>query len=276
MVRSVFAPFRTAFRAVDPLQGVCSVLLDVAFLFAYGFVTKPVSDKIVEHAVIIGDILSRASKELMQTRDASPGLLELLFTNQEARPFVLKLVVLLVLLLAVVYAVYWFFQGTNWKLARDAARGEGEYLGYMGYFARVNVPWFLFFGFISLLQVGVSLYGVVVERVLQSSLGAFWPMVLDVVFLVVFFAACVSYALPVRGAGWSRVKESFRVVFYWRGLAVLAALFAAFWLINWLLVWAGTRGFAFQAVLGVVVLLPVVYVSRLVIVAMVKGVEGSA
>jgi len=270
-VRRLLAPFSRAFRSVDAVSLIFSVLVDFAFLFAYGFVTAPVRDKIVEHAVIVGEILSRASKEMLQTRQASPGLLELLVTNQEARPFLLKLLVLLVLLLGVIYLVYCFFQGTNWKLAVDAVDGKRSYREYLMGFARVNVWWFVAFGLVTVLQTVASLYGVVVERVSQVAPGTFVPTLLNVVFGVFIFVAFISYALVGRARP---AREAWRVAVSRQGVVLFIALAVLFASVDWLLRWSVSVSSALQLLLGVAVLLPVVYVVRLLVVSTVREVHN--
>ena len=270
MARNPLTPLKNAFSRIDALSLLFSVLLDASFLFAYGFLTAPVRDKIVEHAIIIGNILSEASKQFLQTRQASPGIIELLLTNAAIRPFLVKLVVLLLLLLLVVYVIYCFFQGTNWKLAQDLVGKKMPYHQYMILFARVNIFWFLFFGVHAVLSTLVSLRGVVVERVLQVAPSAAPQVMLNIVFGILLFLAFLSYGLlgvkkPIRSALQLSIQK--------KSITMLVVLVAAFAIINYLLVWAAGFTTALQLLLGVVVLLPAVFVTRLYVMSVIVSKE---
>lgn len=196
--------------AKAPLWLLASVVVEALFFVVYGFLTAPIKDKIIEHVLVIGGIVSQ-SAQTSGSRAVQSGqsVIALLLDDPQVRSYALRLCVLFVLLALASYAAYAFFQAVAWFFAH---RRAGERMGWQDFIARfalLNVWWGVLFVLFSAGTLLVDIRGAVLRAMGQTS--SVVPIVLLTVYVsVVSFVAIWSYALPLQESGRAGVAKTVR------------------------------------------------------------------
>ncbi len=225
---------------------LCS-LIDFLFLFAYGFLTSPIRQKMGLQMLELGKVLAA------QGMPALSGL----FTAQ-ASVFLEKLAFSLIIFAVLTYVLYCVFQGVNWKLALDMTGKKQEWLSYLNSFAKVNALWFSLF----VLAFALNVFAAMRRTVLQA-MNTPGGNVLGWVSLVAVFligvCAVLSYPSTSVKQGW-RLAQQFKKV-----LPVIAAIAVYFAALNYVLILLAGVNTDLMYVVGIILLFPAVTWSRVLI-----------
>ncbi len=184
-------PVQALLRALEHIKNHPGLLLlaafiDALFFLAYGFITAPVSDKIIEQSVMITNELSKQWAAGLKT-----GLLKLVFMDP-AKQYTGKLLMYLALLFLLGYFIYCVFQAVTWTLALRTAGHNQRYFTYLRGFMRVNLVWFACYILYRLLDIIVDLRFVFVQKFEPAAINILGGVV-DVLFFLIILAAIASY-----------------------------------------------------------------------------------
>lgn len=176
---------------------IASILVDVVFFIAFGLLTRPVFDKLTEHVIIIGSLVS-AQLQAPAGR-VRPAVVDTLF-QEPVRHYTLQFLGLLAVLAVAVFVLFWLLQGLNWWLAVSLAGGKLPWKKFALGFARVNALWFALFAAWYALDMVFDLRRLVIEKALGQPAGIA-NAVLSVVLVLIAYFALLSYpSLSVRKA----------------------------------------------------------------------------
>lgn len=174
----------------NKLYVLASSLVDLIFFIAFGFMTGPVYDKLTEHVIIIGSLVSQ---QLRAPGRARPAIIDVLF-QPPVSSFTWKFFLLLLLLAVVVFVIYCLFHGLNWWMATSLTTKKTHWREYMMSFARVNALWFGLFMVWYCIDTIFDLRRLVLEKALdQPAPGA--AIVLNIILGIIVYFAIVSYPL---------------------------------------------------------------------------------
>ncbi len=163
-----------------------SAVLDLLFLALYGFMTAPVFDKLTEHIIVIGTLLSgQMGAAADRTR---PAIIEALFQPPAGR-YVWQFFGLLVLLAIVVFALFCIIQGIAWLIAGMLAGSKMRWRQYLTGFVRINLLWGGLYFLWQCADTILSLRRVAVEKIVGQ------PAPESGIFMAVLFCILVYFAL---------------------------------------------------------------------------------
>ncbi len=166
---------------------VMAALSDALFFIAWGFFTSPITDKILEHSVLIANQLSTVMA------GQGTGILAHML-GPEIRPMTNKLIMLIIGLFIVMYIIYTVFHGASWWMATKIAGKNYTYRRYMLGFAKVNLLWLAGYALFKLLDVVISLRHLVLEKISPGAPNIAGNMLL--IALILFgITAFLSYPL---------------------------------------------------------------------------------
>lgn len=118
--------------------------LDIGFFFIYGILSTPIFEKLTQHVIIVGTLISQAMNGSGRNYLNNKSLIDILVSPQ-IMPFFLKFTLLLVLLGAIVYLLYCATQGIAWKISSDLAGYKISLNEYLKAFTKTNILWFTLF-----------------------------------------------------------------------------------------------------------------------------------
>ncbi len=166
---------------------VIAALIDAIFFVAWGFLTSPVRDKILEHSVLIANQLST----IMASKGT--GILAHMF-SPAIRPMTGKLTVLIATLFIVMYIIYNAFHGTSWWIATKIAGKNYKYRRYMLGFAKINLLWLACYAIYKLLDIIISLRHLVIEKITPGTPNI-PAKILLILLILLFITSFLSYPL---------------------------------------------------------------------------------
>jgi len=172
----------------NPFWLVIASVIDAVFFLAYGFFTTPVSDKIIEHSVLLTNQLSDL---LRQTGGVPTGLLAKLF-GPELWPYTAKLLSIILILFVVIYILYVIFHGSSWWMATHIAGEKEKYGKYMAGFAKINLFWIACLIIYRFLDVIISLRYLLIQKIAPGAPNIAGKVLFAVLLLAVI-AAFFSY-----------------------------------------------------------------------------------
>ncbi|MEM4253960.1 MAG: hypothetical protein QXR48_01045 [Candidatus Woesearchaeota archaeon] len=168
-----------------------SAVLDVLFLVLYGFMTSQLFDKLTEHVIVIGTLLTEQMRAVAdRTR---PAIIDALFQPPVSR-YTWQFVALLVILAIVVFVLFCVFQGLAWFIAARLTGSRTHWRKYLLVFARINLLWAGLYFFWQVADTVFNLRRVAVEKI-TGQIIAGSGIVMQVLLAVLIYFAIVSYAL---------------------------------------------------------------------------------
>ena len=121
---------------------VLSLVLDVLFFVVYGFVTSPIKDKILEHVVVIGSLMSQAAQESgSRAVQSGQSIVAMLLTRQEIAPYVRQVLVLFVMLAIAGFVTFVLFQAALWWVAHRRVGPTLPLPDFIARFASLTLWW---------------------------------------------------------------------------------------------------------------------------------------
>ncbi|MAF34439.1 hypothetical protein CMO91_01195 [Candidatus Woesearchaeota archaeon] len=166
---------------------VVSMLVDLAFLFVLGFLTKPLTDKLVEYAILIYQDMAQQKVTLFGSQYVGQAIS-----------------VYLVLAIAV-FILAALGQGVAWWLAKGMT-GKGVSIGYVKQFTKLLLPYYLVYCLAYLANEYFSLRHHVLEQVAKQSLTNIysWAYWIIIIVLVAFAYAAFVHAKHQSWRHWKR------------------------------------------------------------------------
>ncbi|MDO8642988.1 MAG: hypothetical protein Q7R76_05435 [Candidatus Woesearchaeota archaeon] len=186
---SYTAPAKNSFIALfrRPRFLLISALADFVFLFAYGLVTAPLVQKIIENLLGFVQCITKAT------------------TNQSPWTFLFWIVLYLVS----VYLIYVVFQGVAWWAATKSSsqkfRKTLPLARYLFRFSKTTVPWYLLFVAVH----AVSYFTTLAALAAQQTKDLSQPPFFVALFFIVLYFAFLSYALLPRFTPGTAIKKAF-------------------------------------------------------------------
>lgn len=233
------------------------ILLDIICLVLYGVLTTPIYDKLQEHIIIIGTFISEGMQKSGRTYINNTSLVDILF-SQQARPYVFKFILLLLLLGTTVYILYVVFQGTIWKIASSLAGYQIAWNEYLKAFAKTNLLWFGIFVVYYFGSLFLQIRSVVLTKINPSyAPSTAWEVIFAMVLAVILYFAILSY---ISGG----IKIGFKAGLHgWRQFApAIIFLMILFLTIDYLMLRAGLINTQLAYLLGVVLFLPALTIAK--------------
>ena len=214
-------------RAVrEPVSMLVAILCDIGFFFAYGFLSAPLIEALIEQSVLVAGGIG----QLLRAQQFG-SFFELLF-DSSVRNHSLALLGIMAALGGLAYVLYVVFEGTSWYSVWSIVhQGKGSWTSYVKSFAKVNLVWFsiyyVYFGITTILDVrGAVISSLTKEAASTSVQGLLLGLVL----------VCLSAALPsyVCGSVRSAIKvvQSHPLEFILAWGVILVVLFASQFVID--------------------------------------------
>jgi hypothetical protein len=187
----------------NPFWLVIASVIDALFFLAYGFFTTPISDKILEHSVLLANQLSELLKQ--QPGRVPTGLLSKLFSG-EMWPYTAKLLTLIFVLFVIIYFIYTIFHGSSWWMATHIAGEKKSYRKYFLGFAKLNLLWISCFILYKFLDLIAGLRQVLIEKIMPGTpniaggvlFGLLLLLGISAVFSYPFLKAKTLFKTPLR------------------------------------------------------------------------------
>ena len=168
-----------------------SAVLDVLFLVFYGFMTAPVFDKLTEHVIVVGTLVTEQVGTVAGR--ARPAVIDALFQPPVSR-YTWQFFALLVLLAVVIFVLFCVFQGLAWFAASRLAGSKMCWRKYLLAFARINLLWAGIYFLWQCADTILKLRGIAVAKMMGQAIpesGIAMPFLLG----VVAYFAVISYPL---------------------------------------------------------------------------------
>ncbi len=258
VIREWLHAWRTLFQ--NKGFALASGLVDLVFFLAFGFVTAPVFDKLTEHVIIIGSLVSEQMRVAVgRTR---PAVLDALF-QQPVSQYTWQFLGLLAVLALVVFVLYALLQGTAWWLASSVVHKPLRWREFLMGFARVHVLWFALYAAWYCVDAILDLRRIVVAKALGQAVSGTNVVLLAVLGIVIYFALISSPLLSIRKAFALGIRKAGVL------LPAFVVVDAHFLAGNFVVRWLGTLNTTVMFVVGTVLLLIVlawtrVYLSMIV------------
>ncbi len=253
--------------ATQPWLILLSSLLDVLFLFVYGFVTAfPRNDLIVN-----GLNLASAISQVLQTaasRYEVPTLTQVLF-DPVAKPHLFGVIMWLLALFIASFLVYVIFQAAVWKLAGLPRKWTAHFVQ----FVQVNLVWLSLLGLLRVVLMIVDLRNTMAQALTDIPASPVLHYVVLVVMALVAYMMIISYGMLANHSWWNAIKHAIKHAFTLRVLTPCLALLVCFALVNFSLRWVLLSSETFGVLLSAVVVFPLIYFARLYIVNAVSHVR---
>jgi hypothetical protein len=270
-LRNAFASVRAIVR--QPWLVLLSTLLDVAFLFVYGFLTQPIRDVLTIDFTNLASVLGQALQQAGQ-RYETPSIFSLLFAP-DASPYFWGTVFWMVVWGLIAYVLWALVQGGVWRIAAGTAgekRGAGTYLWEFGV---LNAWWGLIFVVAKSAVDVLDLRSALVQSITRVA-GWVVPAWARFAFLCIFaFFVLLSYALLSGHRGVNAFKRAFgveRILAFIPSAAVLAVAFVAVYAIaRFILNPLVAANEALGLILTIVVLGPLAFACRVFVSRSLQG-----
>lgn len=234
---------------------LASGLVDIVFFIAYGFLTAPVFDKLTEHVIVIGTLVSEQMR--VAAGRARPAVIDTLF-QQPVSQYTWQFVGLLIVLVLVVFVLFCVFQGLNWWLATSVIGKKQQWRDFLLRFARVNLLWFGLYVVWYCIDTVFDLRRIVVEKATGQAAGAAPMIALSFALIVIAYFALISYPLlNIRKAFLIGIRHAAVLV---PGVLLAGAQFLAG---NFALRWLATVNATAHFILGAVLLLVLLAWTRI-------------
>lgn len=238
-----------------PLHVLLSSIVDIVFLFVYGFVTQYPRDQAFSSAIKLEQVFSQLLANASTTYD-TPSMLRLFF-DRLALPHVLNILFWLLVLLLILYVLYALFQGFAWKLAAGTD---------MAAYAKLSAFWIGIIGITYLITAIIDMRAILVQSITEqpaSTVPHLAFQIITVIFLYFFILAT-----GLLKDSWTRAnKNAFRIGT--RSILFLippaALLIGAILVLNAFLMWLFTHNNLVGIIVGVLTIFPGLFVARVYI-----------
>lgn len=244
----------------NPLYLLSSGLIDIVFFITFGLLTAPIFDKLTQHVIIIGSLVS----ELMRAPAgrARPAVVDALFM-EPVKQFTWQFFGLLLLLAVTIFVLYCILHGFCWFMAIYLAGKKTSWKKHMIGFARVNLLWFGLFVAWFATDAIFDLRRLVVEKASgQPDMTS--AVVLYVVLLAIIYLALLSYpSLSIKSAFSRNITAAFPAI-----VLVIIHFLAG----NLVVTWLGQLNQTLMFVAGAIILFVLMAWARLYIARSVKRV----
>lgn len=261
-------------KSADKIKKNCSLLLiasltDLLFFLVYGFITRPLFAKLMDYIIIIGAKVSENSASIMQ--DGGETIREVLLSDPETSRILSSIILIYIILGAVIYILYVFFNSIAWKLSSDI---HGEKVGFYEYlkrFALVNILWVFMIYAYHFISFSHDLKNSALE-VAQIEPSRFWGFVILIIPFAILYFASISYAL-ISLKSKSAIRTSFKIGFR-KAKEILPAyllVITVYFTLNFLLFKIGAHNFNLMIILGVLTIIPGMTLARVFFTEVVKN-----
>ncbi len=240
----------------NPLMVLGSICVDLGALVFFGFLSAPVYDKLTEHGIIIGTLISQ---KVQSARGKS--VLSMLF-EFDTLGYVSQLVVLLGLLLFILYVVFVVSQSITLLLAKRAGGEKAMLSVEIRSIALKSVFWSLVLAVLYGIYVLVDIRALVLHKLFPQETGTGIVHVLP--FVTGLFVLIAAHHLVGGRKEW-----------FWRQRKMFvmscALLVAVFFVTNSLLRVLNAVSFELMMFGGIFVVFPLLVVVRLFLREVVKS-----
>ncbi len=262
VIREWVASWKTL--AHQGLYVIASGLMDFLFLFSFGFLTRPVFDKLTEHVIIIGTLVSEQMR--VPAGRVRPAVLDALFLDP-ARNYTWQFLGLLIVLAVVMFVLFCLFQGMAWWFATSVAGKKTPWRIFLLQFARINLLWFGLYAAWSVVDAIFDVRRLVVEKALGQSAPASGILLGIVLVLLISFAVLSYPLLNIRKAVLLGTRHVQTMV------PAFILIIVQFLTGNFLLQWIAQVSKLALFILGTVILVVLLAWSRLYVARLVQAVQ---
>jgi len=187
----------------SPILLASILFADLVFFIVYGFVTGPVRDKILEHVIIIGSLMSQSAQVTgAQAVQQGQSAIALFAQVPAIRPYLGNLFWLFVLLSLGSFVTYALVQGAAWYIAHRVAGDKLSWQEFISRFALLNIWWGIAFFLYSMLSLMFQMRAAVINVVAFTPQANVLGGALMVMGIIVGILATWTYArtMQVRSA----------------------------------------------------------------------------
>ncbi len=183
---------------------LCTVLLDILFLLAFGFTTSFFVDSILDSSILA----SQKMAALMQTGEVTSVLG--LFTHSSVLPLTGYVALLMLLLALVIFVTYVIVGCLPWfVLLRTMTKIR--FSSFVKRFALVNVLWFLILYVLFVVNLLVDMVVRLSAVISQERPSSYWSVIMYVLCAGVLYIALPSYATGSVKSAYSYVRTQWRM-----------------------------------------------------------------
>jgi hypothetical protein len=240
------------------------IVVEILFLFTFGFFTGPLRNGIGNNLLNLGDIIVGNSENLQDS------FFDVILGSMQFR----NILLLGMVLAFIVYILYCIFQGFMWKYSMSLNGEKKSYLPYIKKFFLVNSFWYILFLIYIIIDFFVSYVDLVAQRIDNS--GAFlFSRITNIMLLVILYFAFISYIILDKHSSWKSIVLSFKLGLKKFWVIILGYVFISVLLImaNYILILASNLHIVFVILLGIFIVIPLLIWARIFLTKVVKQYE---
>jgi hypothetical protein len=238
-----------------PLHVLLSCVVDIAFLFLYGFITQFPRDQAFSAATKLEQVFSQLLANASTTYD-TPSMLRLFF-DRLALPHVLNILFWLFVLLLILYILYALFQGFAWKLAAGTD---------MVSYAKLSAFWLAIIGVLYLCTAIIDMRAILVQSLTQQPASQIPHIVFQTITIILLYF--FTLATGLLKDSWKHANKN---AFHLGTRGILNVIPAAALLIgvvlvlNAFLMWLFNQHQLVGVIVGVLTIFPGLFLARVYI-----------
>jgi len=245
-----------------PLKLAYPVLIDLVFLFVYGFFSYIITNRIIYYFSSINELMVN-NTETFQNSFLTKGLFSAIVEIPGADVFLKKSLLWIIALVVFIYISYSFFQALSWRLSLNIAKHK-KIKEYMKKFFLINLFWLLFFITYNIISIYLGFKKQVVSRYAEVS---DFSIILFIFIALWLYFMLISYALIERYNARESIKKTFilgiKKVKYI--LPMYLIVFFIFFIVNYIMLYSGNINQNIAWIIGIFIVLPLFAWARLYI-----------
>jgi len=245
-----------------PLKLSYPVLIDLVFLFIYGFFSYIITSRIIYYFSSINELMVN-NTETFQNFFLTKGLFSAIVEIPGADVFLKKSLIWVLVLVVFIYFSYSFFQALSWRLSLNIAK-EKKIKDYLKKFFLINLFWLLFFIIYNIISISIGFKKQIVSRYAEVSE---FSIILFIFIALWLYFMLISYSLIEK----YKVKESIKKTFVIGIkkikyiLPMYLIIFFIFFIVNYIMLYSGNINQNIAWIIGIFIVLPLFAWTRLYI-----------
>ena len=245
-----------------PLKLSYPVLIDLSFLFIYGFFSWIFTSKILYYFYSIYELMLK-NTETFKSSFLTKGFFSAVAQTPGADVSIKKSILWILVLVIFIYFSYSFFQALSWRFSINFVKHK-KIKDYMKKFFLVNLFWLLFFIIYNIISISLGFRKHIIARYAEV---ADFSIVLFIFIIIWFYFMLISYSLIERYTVWKSIKRTF-IIGTKKIKSILAmyfVIFILFFMINYIMMYFGKINQKIALVIGFFIVLPLFAFIRLYI-----------
>ena len=244
-------------------------LVDIAFLYMFGFISAAFGEKITQYAVQLAFLVSSKSGLLTQ-QYVSSSIPQMIAANPQIASSIYTLMLLFSLSSFASFLLFLVLESLSFWFIMKQSGYPLPYGRYFLQFCQVSTVWFGF-----MIIYWVSSYADSLAFTLSNRTVLYKPSLSIAIYLLILgYFALISYSLIGTGSFRSLIKSTFSLGFKPRLLALAVSLLVLYSILNVVLIIAFALNQFLGLVLGFALVLPFLIFARIAMLRAVRSLVG--